>query len=500
MRDRLTGLISSTIPSGSVFERALKSGFWVGAIRLLSRFLQILMLIMLARILAPRDFGLMGVALVTLGATKKFTNIGLNAALIHGKADDVDEYLDTTWCLEAGRGLLIAGVLFVAAPVIASFFQEPQVTALIRVIAIGPFLHGLRNPGVVYFQKDLEFHKEFVYQVSGGIAQVVVGVGYALYWPTVWALVFGFLAADAAKFLVSYLVHSYRPWPAVDREAAIDLIDYGKWITGSSIIYFLYSQGDDAFVGWFLSATALGFYQYAYRIADAPATEISEVVSSVAFPAFSQIQEDPVTLQNAVLTTTRVTSFVTIPMALGIVLVAPSFVPVVLGPAWRPMVLTMQLLALFGMIHAVTRFFGSFWKAIGRPDVVAKLGLLRVLCIAVLIWPLTARWGIEGTALTVVGVYIVPMVPLEVYLLSREISVKPVEIYRHYAFPLGAGLVMFLSLRYVRPILSLPPSVELVSFIPAGVGVYLVSVVVLERQFDWGIKRDIRRVVSGVRQ
>lgn len=499
MIDFLRQLLGAVVPKGNVLERTVKSSLWVGAIRFFSRFLQILMLIVLARLLAPRDFGLMGIALVTLGATKQFTKIGVNAALIQQKAENVDEYLDTTWCLEAGRGLFIAGVLFLAAPFIASVFGEPGGTNLIRVIGLGPLLFGLRNPGVVYFRKDLEFHKEFIYKVSGGFVQFAVGVGYALWSPTVWALVFAFVAADGTKFLLSYLVHSYRPYPSFDWDAAVELVNYGKWITGSSIIYFLYSQGDDAFVGWFLSATSLGFYQYAYRIADTPSTEISEVLSSVAFPTFSKLQESPAELRDAVLTVTRITSFVTIPMAFGIALIAPSFVPVVLGPDWEPIVLTMQILAMYGMVHSITRNFGPLWKAIGRPDLLAKLGFLRVVCIAVLIWPATARWGIEGTALTVVGVYIVPMLPIDVYLATRELEVRQWEIYREYAYPFTAGITMFGSLWYARTVLELQPTVELVCLVPGGVAVYAVTVFLLERQFSWGIERDLNRVVSGIK-
>lgn len=498
MRDRLRALLDQIIPSGSIFDRTIKSGVWVGGIKAASRLMQILMLIVLARLLAPRDFGLMGLALLSVSASRNFTKVGLNAALIQQKTENIDDYLDTTWCLEAARGLLIAVALLLLAPFIAELFSEPRAIPLIRVIGLGPLLVGLRNPGIVYFKKDLQFHKEFLYQVSGGFVQFFVGVGYALYSPTVWALVFAFVAANAFRSVLSYVIHDYRPWPWFDVEAAKELIDYGKWITASSIIYFIYSEGDDAFVGWFLSATSLGFYQYAYRLADTPSSEVSEIIASVSFPAYAKLQEDPDELRRALLATTRVTAFLTIPMAFGIAAVAPSFVPVVLGSDWTPMIAAMRLLALYGMLHSITRNFGSIFKALDRPDLTAKLGAIRVICIAALIWPLTARFGIEGTALTVVIVYVVPMLPLDVYVTSKITGVRSTAFYREWAYPLVAGGVMYGILRYAHSLTGLSPLVEFALTVPAGAVIYLGLSYVLDRQFEWGIQRNLRSMIGAL--
>lgn len=492
LRDRL-------IPSGSVVQQTVRSGVWVAATKFSTRFLQILMLIVLARLLTPRDFGLLGIALLTLAATQQFTNIGLNAALIQQKETNVDSYLDTTWCLEIGRGVLIFTGVFLLAPFIAELFSEPEATTIIRVLALVPVLNGLRNPGVVYFQKHLQFHKEFLYKTSGGVAQFVVGVAYALYSPTVWALVFASLSQPSIKLVLSYILHDYRPWPAFDMAAAKELINFGKWITGAAIISWLYRQGDDAFVGWFISATALGFYQYAYRLADTPATEVSTVISRVTFPAYSSIQEDIDELRGAVLQSVRFTAFLAFPMGFGIAVVAPSFVPAVLGPDWTPMILTLQILAIYGMVHAITANFGSLWKAVGRPDLMAKTGLLRVICIAIVIWPATARWGIEGTALAVTGVFIFPLLPLEVYLSSVLVEGRSSQIYREYMYPFVAALTMFVTLWYVRLVVDISPVFELLLLVPSGIVMYTISVYFLERAFDWGVNQNIRVIINGLR-
>lgn len=499
MIDRLRELVRGLVPGGSVVQRTVKSGIWVSATKMSLRASQLLMLVILARLLAPRDFGLMGIALVTLSATRRFTDIGINAALIQDKKENIDEYLNTTWSLEIGRGILLFVILFVGAPYIAALFSEPEAADLIRVLGLIPVLYGLRNPAVVYFQKDLSFHKEFIYQSSGAVVQFVVGVGYALYSPTVWALVFASVSKMATLFVLSYLLHGYRPWPTFELAVAKKLIHYGKWITASSIIGFLYSEGDDVFVGWYLSATALGFYQYAYRLADTPASEVSGVISKITFPAYSKLQGDTDELRGALLQTTRLTAFVTFPIAFGIALVAPSFVPAILGDDWRPMVLTLQILTLYGLLHSITRNFGAVWKALGRPDYIAKLGFLRVCLIAILIWPATARWGIEGTALVVVGIYLFPMLPIDVYLAAQIVEARSAQIYVEYLYPFIAASIMFVSLWYAAAAADLPPLVEFVLLIPSGAIIYFAASYLLERQFDWGIEQNLRTIVDGLR-
>ena len=499
MRDAIEAVVDRLIPRGTVLQRTVKSGVWATATKFSERGLQIMMLIVLARLLSPRDFGLLGIALVTLSATKELTAIGLDAALIQQVEANVDDYLDTTWCLEIARGVLIFGALFVLAPYIAQLFSEPKAERIIQVLALGPLMLGLRNPGVVYFRKNLEFHKEFIYRASGGVAQFVVGVGYALYSPTVWALVFASLSKPAVKFFLSYALHGYRPRPAFDWAAAKDLINFGKWITGSAIITWVYREGDNAFVGWFVSATALGFYQYAYQLADTPATEVSGIISQITFPAYSAIQEDLDELRRALIQSTRFTAFLAFPMGFGIALVTPSFVEGILGPDWTPMILTMQILALYGVAHAVTRNFGAVWKALGRPDLLVKTGLIRICFIILLIWPATARWGIEGTALIVTGIFLFPMVPIDVYLVSRLTEARSRQLYREYMYPLVASVAMFGILWYARTLVEVHPIVEFLVLVPAGVVLYLAAAYLLERQFDWGVEQNIQMILNGIR-
>ncbi|MFB6151438.1 MAG: lipopolysaccharide biosynthesis protein [Haloarculaceae archaeon] len=499
MIDRLKAFVGRLVPSGSLVEQTIKSGALMGSMNAISRALELLMIVILASLLDPADFGLLGIALLVLSGLRSFSTLGLDSAVIQQKEENVDPYLNTVWGLELIRGAVLAGLLLLLAPVIGSVFSEPRAPDVVRVLALSPALIAIRNPGIVYFKKKMDFHMEFLYQMSGSVVRFAVSVGWALVSPTVWALVFGLIASEFVKSVFSFVGHGYRPWPALNRERAAELINYGKWITGNSILFFLYGEGDDAIVGWLLSATALGFYQTAYRLSNAPATEISQVIGNVMFPAFSTLQDDVAALREAYYRVLQVTMFIACPIAFGIAAIADPFVMTFMGPEWEPMIPAMQILAAYGLLRSLGKTMGPLWKAIGRPDYVTKLSLVRVTLIALFVIPATTTYGIVGTAALIVGVYAFPMMPLDTYLIINSIEGSYRRFVKEVTYPLVASAAMFAAVVTVDAQSPLGTGVpEFLLLVGVGVVVYSALVGLLAFQFEWGIEKNIQEVVSTV--
>lgn len=499
VRKKLEKLIQSLAPTGSASSQIVKSLIWVSSQNALGRIITLAMLVILARLMGPEELGLVGIALLVLSGVQQFTNIGLNDALIYQKEKNVDSYLDTVWVLEIARGILIGVLMFASAPLIAMLFNEPRAADLVRVVALSPVLIGLKNPAIVYFDKNLDFHKEFAYKMSATGTRFVVSIGYALIEPTAWAFIVGFIAADVAKLVLSYAITDFRPWFTFDRGAARELISYGKWITSTSILTFLNTEGDDAFVGWLLGAASLGLYQYAYRLSNAPATELAQIISRVMFPAFSQAQDNAERMREMYLTTLRMTAFVSLPAAFGIAAVAPSFVRAFLGSEWTGMILTMQILAGYGLMRSIAKTFGPAWKAIGRPDYITKLSTVRLVLIVILIYPLTMEFGIAGTALTVTGLYVFPMMPLDMYFIKHSLGAGYREVIGELAYPFIASAVMFGCVWAIHLTLDVAPLIKFVILTIAGIVLYAASVAVLEFQFNWGIRQNLTTLVSNAK-
>ena len=469
-----------------------------------TRALQLAMLVVLARLLSPEEFGLMGIALLVIAALTRFSQLGLDQALIQHPEDDVDDYFGTVWILSILRALAIAGVAFFSAPYVADFFGEPRgvVVPLLSVIALGPIARGLENPAAVYFEKDLEFHKQFLLVVSRAGTRVTVSIGYALVDPSVYALAYGYVAGYTAQTVFSYVLADRWFRPSFDVEKARELIDYGKWLVGSGILSYLYGEGDDVFVGRVLSTTALGYYQLAYRLSNAPATEVAQTISKVVMPAYSKIQDDIPAVREGFRRTLRLSTLVAFPLGVGIIVVADPFVATFLGSQWGPMVVPMQVLTVYGLLRSLRTPAAPLFKALGRPDFMTKLQVVTLVVMAIAIYPLTVTLdlGLVGASLAVVlsGVaYLPPAAVVTTRLIDerlRTLLVVP-------AYPAVASLVMGVAAYGAGQVVSEALAIPAVTFAAStlvGMAVYPAVLYALEWRFDFGLNELIRQVRQGI--
>lgn len=500
MRGTLRRLVDRLRPDGSLTVRTVRSTIWSAGVKVGGRVLQLVTVVVLARILGPEAFGLLGIALVTHQGLERFTRPGIDRALVQRRETNVDEYLDTAFAIQFLRGITLAGVLYLSAPLIAAFFSEPRVTPILQAFALLPLLSGLANPSIVYFEKDLDIHKKFAFEMSGAVAQFAVAVGIGVLYQTVWALVLGYLAAGVVKLVVSYLLHGYRPGLDARLGQARELFGYGKWITASSAVSYLLVSGDDAVVGYALSTAALGFYQLGYQFGKTPMVEASSTLSTVVFPLYAKLQEDADALSEALCRTVRVLSFVSFPAAVGIVLTARPFVLGVLGPEWEPVIPVMQIAAIYGAFSAFTSVFNDVWNAVGRPDYNTKINLVRLVVTAVVIYPATVTYGIVGTVGAVAGVFLLLIVPIKLYVAVKSVETDFRRIARELAYPTAASGLMGLVLLGVRPALGVLPSVAVFAvLVVVGVAAYAGAVYLVESRSAWGIRADFQTVVGAIR-
>lgn len=483
------------IPSGSVIEHAITSGVWEGGMNSLNRVIQLTKVAVLAQLLPPKEFGLLGIGFLTLAIFESFSQVGIKKALIQQKSKNIDRYLDTMWIIEIVRGALLLALIYVMAPYAASWFGEPRATNVIRVLALGPLMLGLQNPGIVYFRKNLEFHLRFVHYLSGTIVNFAVAVVLGVFLGNVWALVAGTIAGNVVSIIFSYLLHEYRPGLKFDPALAREMLDFGKWVFGSSILGFLQNQGDDVFVGWFFGAAPLAYYQMAYRFSNAPATELADVINNVTFPSLSQVQDDMQKLRSGYIRTLRFSVFLAFPAAVGIALVSPAFVRVFLGEAWVPTVPVMQALAIWGGIRALDSTNFSVMYALSRPDLVMKMKLARVLITAVGIYFAADQFGLIGVALVLIAAAAM-VAPIEIYVTLRLIDGSVRRCLVNLVHPLvGSALMcgLFLLGDYVQFDI---PVVEFLSLVVIGALTYFVYIRLAVRVFGYRIDDDLSEVVG----
>lgn len=485
-------LLRSLVPSGSLGERAIKSGVWVSLLTVFDRIFVLSTYVLLARLLSPTAFGVLGLALLAVTLSKRLTKPGLSQAFVQRDPTDAAAYLNTAWVVAICRGLVVAVAGFAVAPVAADLLSTPALSPVLRVLVFTVLVRGFRNPGVIVLRKSLDFHYEALYQASGTVTRVVVSLCVALVWPTVWALVAGHLAAAVAQTVASYRVHDFRPRPIINADAARDMFAFGKWIFGSGLLLFGLNRGDDVAVGWLLGPAALGLYQFAFRLSNAPATEITHVISRVAFPAFATTEDDTARLREGYVRTFRFVVLLALPMATGIVLVAPAFVAGVLGPDWVDMVPAMRVLAVWGFIRALAALCGPLFQAIDHPEYSTAMQLSRLLVLAVFIYPATTRWGIAGAAMAVVGSAVL-QTPVAIALAVRVIDASPTRLLGTLVSPTAATIPMVATV-LLAGTLPIGPILRFVVMALVGMGTYVSALLVYERTLGIGLDRDLATV------
>lgn len=475
-------------------QRVARGGLWVFALRITNRVLGFASTIILARVLAPTDFGLFGIALLAMSALDTFSQAGLNAALVQ-KKQEIAPYLDTAWTFQAIRGVLLALVLFATAPYVAAFFGTLAAKPILQVIGLSTLIQGFTNIGVIYFDKELEFHKQFAYQFSRTLANVGIAISLVLLLRSVWALVFGFLGGNLLQLVVSYFIHPYRPRLSFNRGQFKELFNFGKWVLGSSILIYLVTQGDNIFVGKLLGIAALGFYQMAYQISNMPATEITHAISQVTFPAYSKLQSDIPKLKEAYLKVLQLTAFLSFPVSGLILVLAPDFTKIFLGEKWLPMVPAIQVLVFAGLLRSIQATAGSVFVAIGKPIMDTQGQCVRLLTLAILIYPLTIQYGILGASLSVV----VSILATTIWFGLRVIKIiecSVMELVKMIGFPLLSIMPMFIAIMLLNGIINISRIWEFIVFVAICCLSYLIFIYLLDRHSNYGIRLLIKQQLS----
>ncbi len=383
--------------SDSLSRKTAKGSFWLLVSRIFDQSLGFISTIVLARILAPSDFGLFGITLIAASLLDTFSQTGFQPALVHKKGD-IKPYLDTSFMVQAGRGLLIALIVFVSAPYIAMFFNVPAAVWILRVIGFAIFIQGLENIATIYLSKELDFKKYFIYQISGTLAKFLVSVILAMVLHNVWALVIGYLAGTTLRCIVSYIVYLYRPRLSFDIKKAKELFRYGKWVSTGNMISFFVGQVDNFFVAKVAGVASLGFYEIAYKI---QSVLNMEVLTAAAFPAYSKIQDDREKLREAYLKIIKLAFIILAPMCAGIVTVAPAFLTFFLGAKWLPAVWPLRILSVSVSLWMLAVVSNYMFLAIGKPSVTTKWIFIKLVILVALLYPMTSAYGTAGAAISV---------------------------------------------------------------------------------------------------
>ena len=395
---------------------------WLIGFRGFSRLMTFLRTIILARILLPTQFGVYGVAVMVLAFLEIITETGINIFLVQEKKE-IDEYLDTAWIISIFRGIIVSLLIILTTPFIVSFFKVPDAQPLLYLVSLVAVIRGFINPSIVKFQKHLKFNKYFWFRSSIIFVETFTVILLAAITKSTASLVIGLIAGSLLEVIFSLIFISPRPKFIFKVKQLKTIVSRGKWITFAGIFNYLSSQGDDAVVVKILNTTSLGFYQMAFKLSTLPVSEVGDVVGKVTFPVYVKIAQDKKRLKRAYLKTLFTITSLVIPLGIVLYLFPEKIISVVLGNNWLAAAPALKVLALYGVIRAISGSAYSLFLSLKKQKLITLITFIRLIILAIFIIPLTLKQGIIGAAQACLISVIIPL-PVVFINVARVLNVK----------------------------------------------------------------------------
>jgi O-antigen/teichoic acid export membrane protein len=375
--------------------------------------------ILLARLLSPSDFGLAAMALVFVGIAGIFTDLSLGSALVQRKVI-TEEDRSTAFWTTLGVGTLITLIGVGLSPFIADFFSTPKATPLIAATCSMVFLASLGLTQTALLTRELKFRSLELRNLFGALVGAALAIPIALAGFGAWAIISQAIGSTAVSSMLVWRLSPWRPRFIFSTQSLRTLGSFGVKTMVSQFLGFVSLYADNLLVGRYLGALQLGVYSVAYNVMFVPVMRVAQPVQDVVFAAFAKLQNEPARLRDAWMRGTVLVSSLNAAAFLGMFVVAPDFVPVVLGAKWHAAVPVLQFLSLAGVSQSVQSLNWATMQSIGRAGTSLRLRLFSVPLILVA-FAVGLRWGVVGVA----GLYAAArfiILPVSVFVTGRALG------------------------------------------------------------------------------
>ncbi len=352
--------------------------------------------ILLARLLVPADYGLVGMALVITSFVALFGNLGLGAALIQKREID-EETISTAFWTTVAAGILLLAIVYVAAPFAAEFYRDPRVADIARVAALGLLFGPMNSIVTSLLERHMRYRAVAALDIATALLGQATAVAFALAGMGVWSLVAGTLVAQATRIPLAFAFERWTPGLGFNFAKLKELLSFGGYLLAFNFVNFFSRNLDKLIIGRALGATQLGYYDMAYQAMLKPLQNVSDTIGRPLFPALSSIQDNKPLAAETYLRVITYISIVTFPAMFGLSAVANDFVLVVLGEQWVPSIPVLQVLAIVGAVQSVAATVGSIYLSQGRSDLMLKIGVVSSMLVGIAFFS-GVVWGIFGVA------------------------------------------------------------------------------------------------------
>lgn len=357
-------------------NRVITGFFWKFGEQISSQLVSFVLSIILARLLVPRDYGIVALVQVFITIAQVFVTSGFGNALIQKKdADETD--FSTIFYLSELMSVIVYVILFIAAPWISAFYNSPELTPVLRVFALQLPLSAFNGIQQAYISKHLMFKKVFISTTIAAIMSGIVGVVLAYFGFGVWALVWQALSSTIFVSATLAMQVKWHPQLKFSWKAGKPLVSFGWKVLVSSLLGQFFNQLRSLILGKFYTTTDLAFYNRGQKFPDLITTNIDGTVSTVLFPTLANFNDDLDKVKRAIRKSIKTSTFVITPLLFGLAATSKPIILLLLTEKWSAAIPFMQILCFSDVFDTVSNTNMQAIQAIGRSDVMLKLELIK---------------------------------------------------------------------------------------------------------------------------
>ena len=403
------------------YTRKAFLGFsWFGTLKVFIEGLSVTKIIVLSRVLTPRDFGIFGLTIAALALAERLTETGINTFLIQ-KKDSLSVYLNSAWVIALIRGVFIAILLIAASIVLPGFYNEPSLGFFLIVASLVPFVKGAINPAEITFWKNMEYHKEAMFRGFLTLLETAASIYFTLTLRSPIGLIYAILLSAVVEVILSHTLIQPRPFFQANIQRIKEVLHASKWLNLSVVFSFLANTIDNLIVGKVLGTEQLGYYQNGFNVASSTTGDLGDLAAQTVFPIYTSIRGDKKRLSFAFL---RSFVFLAIILAIppGIILINPTWaVQLVLGAKWLPIVPLLPVLLAAMYIKALNGIMYPLFLAVEHAERNVMILTVQVVALVAFIIPFAQYAGLLGASYAVLGSYVL-IQPRFVYFVNKTLK------------------------------------------------------------------------------
>jgi O-antigen/teichoic acid export membrane protein len=445
---------------------------WKGVSQVATQATRLLVAVVLARILAPHEYGLAGMVLVFTSFVLVLSDLALGSRLVQRRVlTDTDTC--TAFWTSVGAGLIFTLLGVGLAGPIAALLGQPAIRPMIAVLSLTFFLSGITLTQSALLVRSMSFRALELRAMAGTFAGAALGILVALLGFGAWAIITQQLAASAVGTVLVWRYSTWRPQWIYSLASLRDFAGFSGNVLGATLFAQLRATSDNFLVGRFVGASGLGAYALGYNIVLVPFNRIAAPLSQVLFPAMSQIQDDLERMRAYWVRSVRVIAAISMPALLGLIVVAPDFVDVVLGPSWKRAVPVIQLLSVVALFQTLQFLNGTILQTVDRTNRLFKWSAFSYAA-ALASFVIGLHWGVVGVA-AAFAVASAIIEPMYAALTAATISLPLRRYVRSLTGIAQASIAMAMAILAIRVPLeraNIAPMLRLVVELTAGLALY----------------------------